>query len=51
VPWPWTRWKVAQAWHCKPWEVDEAMDEGRSDEVALTIKLLNLESEYQRRPD
>jgi hypothetical protein len=41
VPWVWIRKRIAEAWHCKPWEVDDAP----MDEILLQCKLMNCESE------
>lgn len=43
VPWVWVRDQLAQAWQCFPWEVDEAP----AREVALKLRLLNIEAEYR----
>lgn len=39
---------MARAWNCKPWEVDEALEDGRRDEIALEIHLTNIEQHWEQ---
>jgi hypothetical protein len=48
IPWVWLRRHLAKEWGCFPWQVDEAIDDGRWDEAALALKLLSIENEYKR---
>lgn len=45
VPWAYTRRIVARQWNVPPWAVDEAP----LDEVLMEIRMMNLESEANKR--
>ncbi|NJN53280.1 MAG: hypothetical protein HC804_00105 [Anaerolineae bacterium] len=45
VPWVYIRRRVAEQWHCKPWEVDDAP----MDEVMTELRILELEAEAAKR--
>jgi hypothetical protein len=47
VPWAYVRRFVARQWHVPPWVVDAAP----AWEVALELRLSNLEAEYARPPN
>lgn len=40
APWPYVRRVLAERWHCRPWEVDDAP----LDEVLLELKILGMEA-------
>lgn len=44
VPWAYIRRALAERWHCRPWDVDEAP----WDEIELELQILELEAEAER---
>lgn len=46
APWPYVRRTLAERWHCRPWEVDEAP----LDEVLLELKIMGIEASARPRP-
>ena len=40
APWAYVRRTLAERWHCRPWEVDDAP----LDEVLLELKILGIEA-------
>jgi len=48
MPWPWTRAKLAEHWHCWPWQIDELIGAGYLDEINLQLKLLEIEAQAQK---